>query len=451
MLRKVLIATLVVWLGSILYISTALAELTYDYGATFRLRQEIWDNVVDLKTLNNADRNFFRLRTSLWGKVDFDKDLGVYLKLTNEAKYYIGPYKVVNERLEEDELVVDNLYINAKNVFGLPVDLKIGRQDFLGPDMYGEGFLLLDGTPGDGSRTFYFNAARARWRINQNHSIDLVYISDPKTDIFLPSLHSSISGTPSYVDNKRLLTGSDEQGFVIYGRSKIDNLSLEPYYVYKTEEPVGTNPKLKLNTIGARAVYTIDAWKLGGEFAHQFGEYDGGRDRRGNGGYLFVGRKYADVTLKPEFELRYVYLSGDDPNTTKHEGWDPLFSRAPYWNELIIYTYINETAKDGGPIPGYWTNLHLFMVKAKMTFTPSTNLSLTYQYLRADQSTKGLNAAMFSNSGKERGHLPTAMLSHKFSKNIDGFLQFEYFIPGDFYNDNAKNALFFRWQLQFKV
>jgi hypothetical protein len=91
------------------------------------------------------------------------------------------------------------------------------------------------------------------------------------------------------------------------------------------------------------------------------------------------------------------------------------------------------------------------MVKAKMTFTPSTNLSLTYQYLRADQSTKGLNAVMFSNSRKERGHLPTAMLSHKFSKNIDGFLQFEYFIPGDFYNDNAKNALFFRWQLQFKV
>lgn len=31
--------------------------------------------------------------------------------------------------------------------------------------MYGEGFLILifDGTPGDGSRTFFFNAIRARW------------------------------------------------------------------------------------------------------------------------------------------------------------------------------------------------------------------------------------------------------------------------------------------------
>jgi hypothetical protein len=461
MVKKVLVTVFLVLVGSIIVISDAYPEMTFDYGASIRLRQEIWDNVVTLDTINlptgGADRNFFRFRTSLWGKVDFDKDLGAYLKLTNEAKYYIGPYKPNTpsnyERLDEDELVVDNLYVNAKNVFGLPVDLKVGRQDFLGPDMFGEGFLFVDGTPGDGSRTFYFNAARAKWRITENHSVDFVYLSNPKTDTFLPSMYPAHHGS-LYQDHKKLLNGSDEQGFVIYSRNKINNLTLEPYYIYKTEEPVGplfANPKLKLNTVGARALYTIDAWKLGGEFAHQFGEYDGGRDRTGNGGYVFANYTFKDTPLKPTFELRYVYLSGDDPNTSKHEGWDPLFSRAPYWNELIIYTFINETIKDGGPIPGYWTNLHLFMAKATMNFTPSTNLCLTYQYLRADERTSGLNAAMFSNNGKERGHLPTAVLSHKFSKNIDGFLQFEYFIPGNFYNDNAKNAIFFRWQLQFKV
>jgi len=453
MLRKVFIATLVVWLGSILYISTAFAELTYDYGATFRLRQEIWDNVMDLKTLNNPDRNFFRFRTSLWGKVDFDKDLGAYLKLTNEAKYYIGPYKLLNERLEENELVIDNLYFKANNIFGLPVDLKIGRQDFMGPDMYGEGFLLLDGTPGDGSRTFYFNAARARWRITQNHSIDLVFISDQKTDRYLPSLHSSISNSSTYYNNKVILNTSDEQGFVAYGRSKLsENISLEPYYVYKTEKAYQANAKLKLNTIGARAVFTVDSWKIRGEFAHQFGEYDGGKDRTGNGGYIFVGRTYKDVTLKPEFEIGFVYLSGDDPNTTsKNEGWDPLFSRAPFWNELMIYTFVYENLANCAT-PGYWTNLQLYLAKVKMNFTPDTNLTLAYQYLRAGELANPLAPfkAMFG-TGKERGHLPMAFLSHKFSKNIDGFLQFEYFIPGDFYNDNAKNALFFRWQLQFKV
>jgi len=467
MVKKVLVTVFLVLVGSIIVISDAYPEMTFDYGASIRLRQEIWDNAVSLDTVSlgtsGADRSFFRFRTSLWGKVDFDKDLGAYLKLTNEAKYYIGAYKpnapFNYERLDEDELVVDNLYLNAKNVFGLPVDLKVGRQDFLGPDMFGEGFLLLDGTPGDGSRTFYFNAAKAKWRITENHSIDFVYISNPKTDTFLPSMYPAHLG-PLYQDHKKLLNGSDEQGFVIYSRNKINNLTLEPYYIYKTEEPVGpfpflavfTNPKLKLNTVGARALYTIDAWKLGGEFAHQFGEYDGGRDRRGNGGYVFANYTFKDTPLKPAFELRYVYLSGDDPNTSKHEGWDPLFSRAPYWNELIIYTFINETIKNGGPIPGYWTNLQLFMAKATMNFTPSTNLALSYQYLRANEIADTLPPykPMFG-TGKERGHLPTAMLRHKFSKNIDGFLQFEYFIPGNFYADNAKNAIFFRWELLFKI
>lgn len=461
MVKRSFITVFLILLGSIILISDAYPEVTFDYGATFRLRQEIWDNVVTLDTIglstSGADRNFFRLKTSLWGKVDFNKDLGAYLKLTNEAKYYIGPYKPNApsnyERLDEDELVVDNLYLNAKNVFGLPIDLKIGRQDFLGPDMYGEGFLFIDGTPGDGSRTFYFNAARAKWRITENHSIDLVYISDPRTDIYLPSMYPAHYGS-LYVDHKKLLNGSNEQGFVVYNRNKIDKLTLEPYYIYKIEDPVGplfANPKLKLNTVGARALYAIDAWKLGGEFAHQFGEYDGGRDRRGNGGYIFANYSFKDVALKPFIELRYVYLSGDDPNTSKHEGWDPLFSRAPYWNELIIYTFINETIRDGGPIPGYWTNLHLLMVKCKVDFSPNTNLTVSYQHLWADERTSGLNSAMFSNSGKDRGHLPTAFLYHKFTKNIDGFLQFEYFIPGNFYADNAKNAIFFRWQLQFKV
>ena len=158
------------------------------------------------------------------------------------------------------------------------------------------------------------------------------------------------------------------------------------------------------------------------------------------------------MPLKPEFELRYVYLSGDDPKTDKDENWDPLFSRAPYWNELLIYTQIYETIREGYAIPGYWTNSQLFMAKATMELTPDTKLALSYQYWRANEQAQPLAAqsAMFG-TGHERGHLPTAFITHKFSKNIDAFLQYEYFIPGDFYADKAKNGQFLRWQLQFKI
>jgi hypothetical protein len=60
--------------------------------------------------------------------------------------------------------------------------------------MYGEGFLIFDGTPGDGSRTFFFNAIRARWFIPKNHTLDFVFISNPKTERYFPIIH------PSYKD-----------------------------------------------------------------------------------------------------------------------------------------------------------------------------------------------------------------------------------------------------------
>ncbi len=456
MMRKHVVGVLLLVLLSITFSSAAYAEhlfgpdpLDTTYGAYFRLRQEIWENVFDVDTLNTPNRNFFRLKTSLWTKLDYDKRLGMFIKLTNEAKYYlpVSSFRPTpNSRFDEDELVIDNLYVDAKNLFGAPVDLRIGRQDFIGT--FGEGFLIMDGTPNDGSRTFYFNAARANVKFNENHNVDLVYITDPKTDIYLPS---------AFAVTKKQLTTSNEQGFVLYGHDKItDNISVEPYYIFKNENsflPRGSKtltPELDLHTFGARAVVKIDSWKVRGEFAYQSGDYDGGRDRTGYGGYFFVGRKYDNVALKPEFDLGYIYLSGDKAGTAKNETWDPLFSQWPIWSELYIFTFINEN-NGNSLVPAYWTNLEMIRTNVKLNFTPSTSLSLWYNYLWAPQKTQGLNPAMFSNDKHERGHLPQIQLSHAFSKKVDGYVLTEYFIPGNFYNSNADNALFFRWQLQIKI
>lgn len=454
---------------SIIYVSSAYSEVKFSQGAAFRLRQEIWDDVVDLDTLGKPDRNFLRLRTQLWGKADFSPDFGVYLRLTNEMKQYMGPFSykepINNERFDADEVIIDNFYIDAKDVFGLPLDLKVGRQDFLGPDTYGEGFLLMDGTPVDGSRTFYFNAIKARIKFNKQNSLDIVYISDPESDIYMPSLHQSFNAPKYLYDHgKRILTTSKEEALVVYGRTKpVENLTFEPYYIYKKEDEflqlltspaLGSVPELKINTIGARFVYAAPGgWKFGGEYAHQWGEYEDGMDRTGNGGYIFVGRKYEATKWKPEFDLRYVYLSGNDPKTTKNEGWDPLFSRNPYWNEVIIYSLPNEqlSSRNSGAVPGYWSNMEILKASVKLSCDASTSLLLSYQYLWApEKAAAGVSPALFD-TGSSRGHLPVAVLSHKFSSSVDGLLQLEHFIPGDFYSDKADSATFFRWQLQLKI
>ncbi len=81
-MKKLLAVALVVLLGAVFFISTVHAETTFNYGASERIRQEIWDNVIDLKTLPPTnglyDRNFFRFKTSLWGSADFNKDTSAY-------------------------------------------------------------------------------------------------------------------------------------------------------------------------------------------------------------------------------------------------------------------------------------------------------------------------------------------------------------------------------------
>ena len=93
--------------------------------------------------------------------------------------------------------------------------------------------------------------------------------------------------------------------------------------------------------------------------------------------------------------------------------------------------------------------MEILKASLKLNFTPKTSLLLAYQYLWAPEKS-GLTTAMFG-TGKERGHLPTAILSHAFSKSLDAMVQLEYFIPGSYYSDQADNATFFRWQLQYKI
>lgn len=437
-------------------------------GASVRLRQEIWDNVVSLGTARDAqpDRNFFRLRIQLWDNVKFNDNLRFYLRLATEPKYYTGPFRLTlddgknRKRFDQDEVIVDNLYIDIKKPFDLPVSFRIGRQDFLGADMYGEGFLILDGTPGDGSRTFYFNAVKASVLIADGHTVDLVYVSDPKTDQYLPSLHPAYYDRADrgrlYINHKKRLTASNEQGFWIYGRNKVSEwLNIEPYYIYKKEdEYIGIDEKY-INTFGMRAVFKLSDFSLRGELARQIGKYTAsGNSIRGLGGYIFAGYEFKNCPVKPYLEAGYVYLSGDKTDTTKDEGFNPLFSRAPQWNELLIYTLIPETAGKGGPIPGYWTNIKALVTKLKLNPTKDLGITLSYQHLWADEKTNitsGTYKDMFSNSGKNRGDLWAIIGTYKFTKNLDGMLQVEYFEPGDFYSDKAKNATFIRWQLQYKL
>ncbi|HRR96493.1 MAG TPA: alginate export family protein, partial [Candidatus Ratteibacteria bacterium] len=246
------------------------------------------------------------------------------------------------------------------------------------------------------------------------------------------------------------LINSDEKGVILYGNFKLtEKLSLQPYYIYKSEDAYttqnGTNiPKLELNTIGVRHVYSFNPWQLRGELSYEFGEYEDDDNRNAVGGYVYLTRFFKDKKFSPSLDFGFGYLSGDNDKTKGTEGWDPLFSKFPWISELYLYAYAIEAGE-----PAYWTNTQLWRTALTLNLSEKTDLLIAYNYLRANENLDG--TAPFFGDGKERGHLQQVILEHNFNKNVSGHLWCEYFIPGDFYSSNNQDpALFFRWEMIFK-
>ena len=320
-------------------------------------------------------------------------------------------------------------------------NLRIGRQDLIG--LYGENFMICDGTPGDGSRTFYFNALRTSWTVDDKNTLDVIYINNPRDDIWLPVMNGQT----------RWPNITAEEGYVVYLKNKsIKDLAFEPYYMFKREDDdYGSYMQSKtgkINTLGVFSKYSIAPWTFHAQIADQFGKY-GSEDRTGQGGYLFADYDVRDCPLKTQFSAGYVYSSGDDQGTSKNEGWNPLWCRFPIYSELYAQSFQYESGNS------YWTNLQMYRLGVTVKPTEKAKFNLSYSFLRANELVTGVSANYnFSGTGKDRGQLILSKLDYTFNKSVSAYLLGEYFIPScgkhGFYTNEADPGIFVRTQLEFK-
>jgi len=425
--------------------------LKFNGGFYERLRHEFWKNNRDMENhyYDGGDRNFFRLKTSAWGQADFEESFSLYGKLTNEVKGYnfLGSannkiYNPDKNHWDPDEVVVDNLYLDIKRPGGAPVSFRIGRQDLIG--QYGENFLISDGTPGDGSRTFYFNALKAAWEMNEKNTLDFIYLNNPRDDIWMPVLNEDKSPVN--------LNLTAEEGYILYLKNKsVEKLALEPYYIFKREDSdYGSGlqtEKGRINTLGVFSKYVNAPWTLHVQAAEQFGKY-GYNDRNAQGGYAFADYDIKDVVMKPQLNAGFVYLSGDRKGTVDNEGWDPLFCRFPLYSEIYAQSFQYESGN------GYLTNLSLYRAGVTLVPMDKSKLNLNYSFLRANNLTTPNTAYNLSGAGKNRGHLLMAKFDYVFNKNIAAYVLGEYFVPcrgsNSYYTKSADPAVFVRTQMEFK-
>jgi hypothetical protein len=349
-------------------------------------------------------------------------------RLTNEFRYHFVPE---NTDFTWHEVFVDLLYLKWDSVGGTPISLKLGRQEIT----FGEWFIFAEGTPLDGSRSIYFNAARVDATMGKGHTLTLVYVDQPEQDKYLPLIH----------DQYARLLEQEERAIVAHLSGAWRKVGWQAYYIYKHARNNGASlpergihaPGLHLQTpLSAQLTAVVEA-------AAQFGTV-GDEDHRAIGGYAYGEYRTGWPEKLPRaFAAGMIHLSGDDFTTAKDEGWDPLFGRWPKWSESYIYTLTRERGV------AYWTNLSSFFARTAIPISPDLLLALDYHHLTAPEH--GAPTRAFpGGAGNVRGDLVIAKLSYQLTPHLSGHMQWERFEPGEFYFDGADGYGWARFEMMLK-
>ena len=155
------------------------SSVAFNAGADLRVRQELMDNVPGLpgggllqRAAEGPYRNQMRYRVRAWGELTAAENWRLYMRVTDEFRWNPRPRN--HKTTFPDELVLDNLYLDATGLFDDFLDFRIGRQDIYG--LYGLDHIFVDGTPGDGSRTVYADMARATLHFTEEEKLDLFFL-----------------------------------------------------------------------------------------------------------------------------------------------------------------------------------------------------------------------------------------------------------------------------------
>ena len=438
-------------------------------GLDLRLREVYARNIFSLNEQygDNAAANpgnwnnyhWQRYRTRWSTKWAIDEDIDFNTRLVWEFWGHVAPDDSFSPFLSEksydfDEAIFDHMNIQFRNTFDMPLTLTVGRQDII----LGTGWLVLDGTPADGSRTIFFDAIRATYDLSETSKVDLIYIQqyDDEAKWLKPFNHGSVD------DRRHLTQKQDERAAIVYWHNQLTDIHKnELYYIYKNEENSSwakdnnqsPGADADIHTIGTRFFANLDEnWSYSAEIAKQWG------DRNGNSLQALGGNSklaYAfNNDAKSELHIGYEYMSGDDPDTRKDEGFDSLWGDWPQsqrGGDLQAYMF----AFEGDGI-GNVTNLHRFGVGHSFKPAKDWTLLTDYNLMWADENTYGgtsrgpAEGINFSDSGKFRGHMLTGLLTYQCCKNFRTQFLVDYFIPGGYYDEPSQDdALFARINMEW--
>lgn len=422
----------------------ARAEERFRLSGDLRLRHTALVGVGLRDADPNADRTFQRYRLRFRADAAIVGPLRATARLLWEGRHYAKPDGAAwplagFESWYGGALLFDLLALEVKRPGGLPFDARVGRQEIL----LGDGWLVQDGTPIDGSRTGYFDAVRLSFgSAPAGRTVDLVWLDQSADTGRFP--RPLFGGTEDQLEQ-------GERGAILWAHDErlVKRAKLDAYVVWKDADANPTPGNVRVNngapfpspsdsgeilTLGGRAeVVPAAGWELKAEGAFQRGRRDG-RDLRSFGVTGRVARLFGRGR-RHRAHLGLEHLSGDDPASGRDEAFDPLWGRWPQWSELLIYQWPLDARV------GEATNVQRLGAGLLLKVAEGSSLALDVHLLRADErSTRFAAQAANLGGGRSRGLLVTGRWRRTFDAHVSAHLHAEYFRPGDFYAAHRRDA-----------
>ncbi|HEY9661472.1 MAG TPA: alginate export family protein [Allocoleopsis sp.] len=296
---------------------------------------------------------------------------------------YGGVSDLVSTTLQPDLFESDNrIYNDIEDLYGglvygyrtdssrFGINLSAGRQDY----RISNGMLFANGAGNGGDRGAILSNPRTTF---ENTVIGRVRWNDVRLEGFyldpneLPIIDSETEfvGANLEYDNNRSLQ---------LGLSYIDVPRSNTSYFTATD----VFPREGLNVIYPRIRLTnpfgLNGLWLQAEYAHQWND---NFDMNANAAWTQLGYTFQDLPWTPTLSYRYAYFSGDNPNTSAFERFDPLLSGGT-----------PDTWIQGANLVKIYQNSNLITHQVLLRLRPMQRFDLSLQYIN-------LSAAELNNLG----------------------------------------------------
>ncbi len=348
------VAVAMVLLGTIAY-----AELqNVEVGGKIRIRGS-W-----LDYDNDSDIVWTEQRTRLNVKADFTDEVTAFIELDSydiwgedfrSRDYVTG---VDSRQVSTDDVEVYQAYIEAREMWGTPLRLRVGRQEMT----LGSGWLV-------GTNDKRYNFTGLSW-----DAVRLGYVSDTVTvDAFMAKLAENFSD----------FFEDDVDFYGVYGSyTGLEDIVIDAYWLYLRDDAV--RYKADLHTVGLRGAGKVGAFDFEAEVAYQFGDKDDctwwifGVDRDFNawGVNLEVGYTF-DISWQPRVYAGFAYLEGDDYDCK----WFDVDEYDYAFNRLFSNWEYSDFLDDGGIL----TNAFVYRLGVGVQPTEAIKLGLEGQYYVLDE------------------------------------------------------------------